>query len=76
MTQIPGRAAIVTAERQRAQTSHLAGSRDSEGMTGRRLVATKYRTDQGGKEAAEAAITAGWQDHGGTKRDRSDKRGK
>ena len=35
---------------------------DSDGMTGRRLVATKWQTDQGGKESAEAAIDpAGWQ---------------
>jgi NAD(P)-dependent dehydrogenase (short-subunit alcohol dehydrogenase family) len=37
-------------------------SQDSDGITGRRLVATKWQTDQGGKEAAEAAIEpAGWQ---------------
>ena len=37
-------------------------SQDSDGITGRRLVATKWQTDQGGKEAAEAAIDpAGWQ---------------
>ena len=37
-------------------------SQDSDGMTGRRLVATKWQTDQGGKEATEAAIEpAGWQ---------------
>src|ERR1700687_3610892 len=39
-------------------------SQDSDGMTGLRSVATKWRTDQGGKEAAEAAIDrAGWQYH-------------
>ena len=37
-------------------------SQDSDGITGRRLVATKWQTDQGGKEATEAAIEpAGWQ---------------
>ena len=37
-------------------------SQESDGITGRRLVASKWRTDLGGKEAAEAAIDiAGWQ---------------
>ena len=36
-------------------------SPDSDGMTGRRLVATRWRTDLGGREAAEAATDqAGW----------------
>jgi len=36
-------------------------SPDSDGMTGRRLVATRWRTDLGGREAAEAATEqAGW----------------
>ncbi len=36
-------------------------SREADGMTGRRLVATKWRTDSDGKAAAEAAIDeAGW----------------
>ncbi len=36
-------------------------SPDSDGITGRRIVATKWRTDQRGREAAEAAIDpAGW----------------
>jgi NAD(P)-dependent dehydrogenase (short-subunit alcohol dehydrogenase family) len=37
-------------------------SEDSDGITGRRLVATKWRADLSGKEAAQAAIdSAGWQ---------------
>ena len=36
-------------------------SREADGMTGRRLVATKWRMDSDGKAAAEAAIEeAGW----------------
>ena len=36
-------------------------SPDSDGMTGRRLVATRWRPDLGGREAAEAATDlAGW----------------
>ncbi len=36
-------------------------SPDSDGMTGRRLVAARWRTDLGGREAAEAATDqAGW----------------
>ena len=37
-------------------------SPEADGMTGRRLVAARWRTDLGGKEAAEAASDpAGWQ---------------
>lgn len=61
MTQIAGRAAIVTAERRGLERATWLVRGIPRGMTGRRL-ATKYRTDQGGKEAAEAAIDpAGWQ---------------
>jgi 3-oxoacyl-[acyl-carrier protein] reductase len=36
-------------------------SPDSDGITGRRIVATNWRTDQQGREAAEAAVDpAGW----------------
>jgi 3-oxoacyl-[acyl-carrier protein] reductase len=36
-------------------------SPDSEGMTGKRLVATRWPPDRSGREAAEAAIDqAGW----------------
>jgi 3-oxoacyl-[acyl-carrier protein] reductase len=36
-------------------------SPDSDGMTGRRLVATRWRNDLGGRDAAEAATDqAGW----------------
>jgi 3-oxoacyl-[acyl-carrier protein] reductase len=36
-------------------------SRESDELTGRRLVATRWRTDRGGREAAEAAMDdAGW----------------
>ncbi len=46
----------------RVECPELVEGQDSDGMTGRRLVASKWRTDQGGKEAAEAAIDmAGWQ---------------
>lgn len=36
-------------------------SQDADGVTGKRFVATKWRADLSGREAAEAAAeTAGW----------------